>query len=72
MEMEQIIKRLEWLDNERRKDKMTIATLEERLLALEGGIPAIQQQIRDLNGEVSRLASLLGRMDQLDTSIAQV
>jgi hypothetical protein len=36
MEQEQLIKRLEWLDDERRKDKTTIATLEERLLSLEG------------------------------------
>lgn len=31
MEPEQIIKRLEWLDEERRKDKNTIAALEERV-----------------------------------------
>jgi len=35
MELEQIFKQVEWLDDERRKDKTTIGSLEERLIALE-------------------------------------
>ena len=35
MEIEQLTKRLEWLDDERRKDKSTIATLENKLEKLE-------------------------------------
>jgi DNA repair exonuclease SbcCD ATPase subunit len=72
MEQEQIIKRLEWLDEERRKDKLTIATLEERLVSLEGGFPAIYQQLRELSGEITRLTQTLGRMDQFDATLAQV
>ena len=37
MDFEQIAQRLEWLDNERRKDKLVISTLEERLTKLERG-----------------------------------
>ncbi len=72
MEQEQIIKRLEWLDDERRKDKMTIAALEERLQAAEGGVPGLQQQIRELNADLSRVSSTLGRLDQIDAAIAQI
>ncbi len=35
MEIEQITKRLEWLDDERRKDKAVISTLENRISELE-------------------------------------
>ena len=34
MELEQIIKRLEWLDDEHRRDKTAISTLEKRLQVL--------------------------------------
>ena len=34
VDMEQIIKRLEWLDNERRKDKSRITALESRITDL--------------------------------------
>lgn len=72
MQQEQIIKRLEWLDEERRKDKNTIASLEERLVAVEGNVPALTQQLKDLSGEVSRLSTFLSRFDQIDASLAQM
>jgi hypothetical protein len=36
MELDQILKRVQWMDDERRKDKDTITKLENRILALEG------------------------------------
>jgi chromosome segregation ATPase len=72
MDLEQIIKRLEWLDDERRKDKLVISTFEERILALEGNIPAFGQQIKELNTEVARLSAMLGRFDQIEASITQL
>ena len=72
MDQDQIIKRLEWLDDEHRKDKTALATLESRIIALEGGIPAISQQINDLSGEITRLTATLARLDQFDAALAQV
>lgn len=72
MEMEQIVKRLEWLDEERRKDKTTIATLENRLISLEGNLPGFAQQLKELNGEVTRLGALLARLDQFEAAMAQM
>ena len=34
MDFEQIVKRLQWLDEEHRKDKAAIIALEERIAAL--------------------------------------
>ena len=36
MEFEQIVKRLEWLDEEHRKDKAALSALEERIASLDG------------------------------------
>jgi chromosome segregation ATPase len=71
MELEQIIKRMEWLDDERRKDKDVISALEDRLLNFEGRVAATEQQIKDLDGEVTRLGTVTGRMDVFDESLSQ-
>jgi len=72
MELEQVIKRLEWLDEERRKDKLTIATLEKRLAELESGVPAVNQQIREVGGEITRISALLSRLDSFETALGQI
>lgn len=72
MDLDQIVKRLEWIDSERRKDKTVIATLEDRLASTESMIPPLVQQLRELSGEVSRLSAQLSRFDQIETNVAQV
>lgn len=70
MEFEQIVKRLEWLDEERRKDKVTIATLEERIASLESGTTGVKQQLNETGSEVARLSSLVNRVKQFEETIA--
>ncbi len=72
MESEQILKQLEWLDGERRKDKDIIARQENRITALEGAIAAAQQEIKSLTSEVEKLATIVGRMDEFDNGLLQV
>lgn len=71
MEMEQIVKQVDWLDEERRKDKTRLGALEERLSAMEGNIPPLVHQIKELNGEITRLTALLARMDHYDEALLQ-
>ena len=71
MEIEQIIKRVDWLDDERRKDKNSLASLEERLASFEGRISPLTQQLKGLEGETTRISALLGRMDQIDETQLQ-
>lgn len=71
MEFEQILKQVNWLDEERRKDKSRISALEEHIAALEGNIIPFPQQIRELNGEITRLNALLARMDGFEDSLRQ-
>ena len=72
MEFDQVLKQLEWLNDERRKDKDIISKQEERLIALEGGISAANQQIKDLNSEIVRLTTIVGRMDDFDSGLLQL
>ncbi len=71
MEVDQILKQLEWLDGERRKDKDILAKQEERIISLEGNFPAVYQQIKDLNSELTRLSAVVGRMDHYDEVLLQ-
>lgn len=71
MEVEQLLKQVDWLDEERRKDKTRLGALEERLNALEGNVPPLAHQIKELSGEITRLSALLGRMDHFDESLLQ-
>jgi chromosome segregation ATPase len=71
MEPEQVLKRVEWMEAERRKDKDTIALLESRLVALEGALNAANQQIKDVGSDVNRLGALVTRMDQFDNTLLQ-
>jgi len=71
MNTEQIAKKLEWLDEERRRDKALIASLQERITTLEGELSAARQEVRQLTGDVARLKSITARLDQTDESILQ-
>lgn len=71
MEFDQVLKQLEWLDGERRKDKDIIAKQEDRITALEGNISGTHQQIKELNGEITRLSAVVGRMDGYDEALIQ-
>jgi chromosome segregation ATPase len=71
MELEQLTKRLQWLDDERRKDKNSIAQLEERIVSLEGDLAASDHERNELGGEITRLKTIVGRMDHFDESLAQ-
>lgn len=71
MELEQILKHVEWLDDERRKDKDIIAKQEDRLIAMEGNLDAAHHQIRELSTEITRLSAVISRMDRFDESLMQ-
>ena len=62
MDLDQLQKRLEWLEGERRKDKSIIDTLERRIAAYEGIHPRLEQELKDVNGEVVRLSMMMVRL----------
>lgn len=72
MDLEQLTKRLEWLEDERRKDKLIIQTLEERLGVMERELPGLTQQAKEVSGDITRVSAMLSKFDQIDAAIAQI
>jgi chromosome segregation ATPase len=66
MEFEQLVKRLEWLDEEHRKTKSSIITVEERMKALEGKIDTVAKQLKPLPKQIADVANTASRLNQFD------
>jgi chromosome segregation ATPase len=72
MDLEQLTKRLEWLDEERRKDKNTISAMEEHIASLEKNITQQLQQTNEITGDVARMISMESRIADLEGELAKV
>jgi chromosome segregation ATPase len=72
MDLEQIITRLEWLDDERRKDKTLIAALEQKVEDLEGQLPKQQKQVKELSTDVAHVSGMMGQFDHLEEGITNL
>ncbi len=71
MELEDLIKRVEWLEKEHRKDRATINDLQEKLAASEGNFGLIRENIKTVEAGVARVAATASRLDQFENVIAQ-
>ena len=71
MEFEQLVKRLEWLDEEHRKTRTSLLTLEERIAALYSNIEVVAKQIKPLDKRIADVASTASRLDQFDAIFAK-
>jgi chromosome segregation ATPase len=66
MEFEQIGKRLEWLDEQQRKNKTDLSDLGGRLTSIETSVNALMQQFKTVNQGLTELTPALARMNQFD------
>ena len=71
MELEDIAKRLDWLEKEQRKDHTLIGDLQQQIDAYEGNFGLLRDQIKEVTTDLTRFTSLAGRLDQFDSMIAQ-
>ena len=69
MDNEQLQKRIQWIEEDRRKEKDALALLENKVTGLEGSIAAVLQQGKDLSSEITRLSAIIIRMDQYDQAL---
>ena len=72
MEFEQIINKLEWLDEERRKDKATVAAQMEYIATLNTTVKNLEDKTKTLEKEVTSYAALYARVEQYDAFLSQV
>ncbi len=72
MEFDQIIKRLDWLDEEHRKDKAILETLTDQLTETKGELKFANQKIKELGTELSQYSTVFARIDQFNGSVANL
>ena len=72
MEFEQIVKRLQWLDDEHRKDKAALKALEERIASYDNRITPLKEQIKDLTKKIAEIGPVNERIDKFDEVILKV
>ncbi|MFO3796836.1 MAG: hypothetical protein ACK8QZ_06065, partial [Anaerolineales bacterium] len=69
MEFEEIVHRLEFLEEEQRKAKASLNVLQEQVSGISSDLKLLTQQIRDLEKQLSPLLSLPARLEQLEGGI---
>ncbi len=70
-ELGEFRKRLEWLDEERRKSSRKLAELEQRSVLQEREIATREKRIQDLEKQLSLVNSQLTRIPMIDTQLSQ-
>lgn len=70
MDTEQLQKKIEWLDEERRRDKDTIQKMEEKILLLEGKINGSEKKAQEMDSDLTRLRTSIGRVDDFEEALA--
>jgi chromosome segregation ATPase len=71
MEISQLARMIEWLDEERRRDKQTIATLEERLTQQQDTISTLQRRLGAIESDQSVIHATSTSATHLDTDLLE-
>jgi len=72
LDLEQLEKRLDWLDNERRNDKTIIAALQGKLENMGTENAALRIRLSDIESDITRLNTLMVRLEQYDLDINRI
>ena len=72
LNLAQLEKRVEWLDNEHRNDKTALAALQNKIDHLGTENSALRMRIADMESEISRLNTLMTRVEQFELDISNV
>ncbi|MEI7848270.1 MAG: hypothetical protein WCK35_20895 [Chloroflexota bacterium] len=71
MEIEDLAKKIDWLEKEHRRDRATISELLEKQAIYEGNHSLLQNQLKELNSDLTRYKSTGARLDQFDWMVTQ-
>jgi len=72
MENEEIVKRIEWLDGERRKDRQTINELQEQVSKLQEVIALQKRELSNINKDNKKSFSSVVRLDEYEETNAKL
>ena len=71
MENDEILKRFEWLDNERRKDRQVITDLTEQVTSLQEIINTQKRDIANLNKDLKKSTNNLVKIDEYENALSR-
>jgi chromosome segregation ATPase len=71
MEFEQIVKRLEWLDEQNRETKDSIASLNERLSSFEANVNILSKQLKTFSKQMTDVVPAAKRIDQFEVMVTK-
>jgi hypothetical protein len=71
MDIEQASKTIQWLDDERRKDKQEITALQERVTNLTAENTALQRKLAETDASVSTVNAAVTRLAKIDVILEQ-
>lgn len=71
-DLEQLRKKIEWLDGERRSDKTTIASLLNKISSLEADNNGFTQRIKQMENDITRLTTLQGGQETYENRIERL
>jgi chromosome segregation ATPase len=66
MDIEQAAKTIQWLDDERRRDKQELTALQERVAALTNDNVALGRKVQDLEGSLATANNTVQRIAKID------
>lgn len=69
MEFEQIVKKLDWLDEQQRKSKLDFGDQNGRLASMEAILNGLMQQVKTLSQQLNDLQPIPARINQFDQII---
>ncbi|HRT92110.1 MAG TPA: hypothetical protein P5516_06430 [Anaerolineaceae bacterium] len=72
MENEEIVKRIEWLDGERRKDRQTIIELQAQVSKLQEVIALQKRELSNINKDNKKSFSSVVRLDEYEETKAKL
>lgn len=70
MEKEEILKRLEWLEGERRKDRQVITELQEQISAQQEVISSQKRELSNINKEHKKSLNSMVRVEEYEETLA--
>ncbi|HQN69567.1 MAG TPA: hypothetical protein PLW19_06950, partial [Anaerolineaceae bacterium] len=70
--IEQLERRVEWLDNERRNDKTNLASMQNRLSVLETENANLRKQIKEIEMLVSQQSTQISSFESYNNQISRL
>lgn len=71
MDLEDLEKKIEWLEKEHRKDRATITALQQNIVEYDNGLSLIKNQLKEMGNELTQSRTVVARIELIDKQLGQ-